>query len=302
MKNNHLSICGRTILEEDLNLIRNLIQQHWPKGRTFISQELCRIWQWKHPNGYPKDILCRRLLLELQRYSLIELPPRICNNINNSKRSIRVNKPKIAISTTSISGKLHELGPFQLKTVTRTPEEPIWNWLIHKYHYQGYRPLVGSKLKYLAYPSASLRTSLKDRPIACLGWGSAVWRVKCRDYFIGWNEAQRRQNLHLVVNNLRFLVLPWVSIKYLASHLLSLNIKRLPADWQRVHGYPIYLLETFVERDRFSGTCYRASNWIYVGQTKGNAKSGTKHYFHGKLKNVYLYPLTPHFRERLKQP
>jgi hypothetical protein len=105
-----------------------------------------------------------------------------------------------------------------------------------------------------------------------------------------------------VVNNLRFLVLPWVSIKYLASHLLSLNIKRLPADWQRVHGYPIYLLETFVERDRFSGTCYQASNWIYVGQTKGNAKSGTKYYFHGKLKDVYLYPLTPHFRERLKQP
>jgi hypothetical protein len=298
MGNNHLTICGRTILEEDLQLIRSLIRQHWAKGRSFISQELCRIWQWRQPNGYLKDTLCRRLLLELERSSLIELPPRICNNINNPKRSIRVKQPKIAISTTPISGKLHELAPFQLQGVTRTPEEPLWNWLIHKYHYQGYRLLVGSKLKYLAY----LNDSTQRVPVACLGWGSAVWRLKCRDHFIGWNEAQRRKNLPHLVNNLRFLVLPWVSIKYLASHLLSLNIKRLYADWQRVHGSPIYLLETFVERDRFSGTCYRASNWIYVGQTKGSAKSGTNHYFHGNIKDVYLYPLTSHFRDRLKQP
>ena len=294
MGSNHFLICGRTILEEDLTFIRGLIQQHWSRGRTFISQELCRIWQWRHPNGYLKDILCRRLLLELEQYSLIELPPRICNNNNNSKRSIQVSKPRVPISTTPISGKLHDLSPFQLKIVTRTPEEPLWNWLIHKYHYQGYRFLVGSKLKYLAY--------LKDRPIACLGWGSAAWRIKGRDQFVGWDDAQRRKNLPHVVNNLRFLVLPWVSIKYLASHLLSLNIKRLPDDWQRVHGYPIYLLETFVEKDRFLGTCYRASNWIYAGQTRGSAKSGTKHHFHGNIKDVYLYPLTSHFRERLKQP
>ena len=293
MINNYRIICGRPILEEDLDLIRSLIRQYWAKGRSFISQELCRIWQWRQPNGYLKDALCRRLLLELERDGLIELPPRICNNINNSKRSIRVNKYGISISTTPISGKLHELGPFQLKIVTRTPEEYLWNWLIHKYHYQGYRLHAGSKLKYLAY--------LDHRPIACLGWASAAWRVKCRDLFIGWNDAQRVNNLPHLVNNFRFLLLPWVSIKFLASHLLSLNIKRLPTDWQRVHGYPIYLLETFIETARFSATCYRASNWVLCGQSKGCAKSGTKYSFHGNIKDVYLYPLTPHFRERLKK-
>lgn len=293
MITNHRIICGRPILEEDLQFIRGLVRQHWAKGRTFISQELCRAWQWRQPNGYLKDALCRRFLLELERDDLIELPPRICNNINNSKRSIQVRKPKIAISTTPLSGNLHEFGHLQLHIVTRTPQEQLWNWLIHKYHYQGYRLHVGSKLKYLAY--------LDDRPIACLGWASAAWRVQCRDLFIGWSDAQRVNNLPHLVNNFRFLLLPWVSIKFLASHLLSLNIKRLSADWQRVHGYPIYLLETFIETARFSATCYRACNWRLCGQSKGSAKSGAKYLFHGNIKDVYLYPLTPHFRERLKQ-
>jgi len=138
-----------------------------------------------------------------------------------------------------------------------------------------------------------------DQPVACLGWGSAAWSVKSRDSLIGWDKAAKENNLHFLANNTRFLILPWITVKFLASKILALNAKRIFDDWIKVYNHPLYLLETFVEKDRFKGTCYKAANWIRVGQTKGTAKRGHEHLFHGNIKDVYLYPLRKNFRKRL---
>ncbi len=231
-----LHICGRIIKEDDLTFIQKVIRQHWKKGRTFISKELCRRWNWRQPNGYLKDVLCRSLLLRLDRSGFIQLPPHLQPNYQNrnKNRSPSIITPKIPISTEPIIGKVGHYSSIALKQVKRTDTEPLFNYLIHKYHYQGYRFIIGSNLKYIAY--------LDDRPVACLGWGSATWSVKPRDSFIGWSHQTRRKNLRFIVNNSRFLILPWVQVKFLASKLLALNVKTLPSDWLNFHGHPIFLL------------------------------------------------------------
>jgi hypothetical protein len=180
----------------------------------------------------------------------------------------------------------------RLIPVRGTSLEPLYNALIHRHHYLGYRQIVGSHIKYIAFDG-------KERPLACLGWGSAAWRVKARDQMIGWTDRTRASNLHLVASNTRFLILPWVSIKFLASRLLSLCAKRISRDWESLYHHGLHLLETFVERDRFRGTCYRASNWIHAGETRGIAKSGHSHLAHGRIKDIYLYPLGRNWKHRL---
>jgi hypothetical protein len=163
--------------------------------------------------------------------------------------------------------------------------------LVHHYHYLGLPTLVGEHIRHLVFIDAQV--------VGCLAWASAAWKVKDRDQFIGWDEATKRKNLHLIVNNTRFLILSWVKVKYLASKALSLSLRRLTADWKRTYGHPIYLAETFVDTARFKGTCYRAANWLQVGQTKGSAKKGNEYRYHGNPKAIYLYPLHPHFRRYL---
>ncbi len=160
-----------------------------------------------------------------------------------------------------------------------------------QHHYLGYRQIVGNHLKYIAF--------IDGRPVACLGWGSAAWKVKSRDDFIGWDPAIRKDNLHFIANNTRFLILPWISVKCLASKILALNARRISHDWLNLYNYPLFLLETFVEKNRFKGTCYKAANWICTGQTKGTAKKGHIHLNHGNIKDVYLYPLRKDFRKKL---
>jgi len=197
------------------------------------------------------------------------------------------------VDQSPIAGSLGAYGPVTMTMVRNTPLESLYNSLVHQYHYLGYRQIVGQHLKYMAF--------LGDRPVACLGWGSAAWSVKSRDAFIGWDKSTKEKNLPGVVNNTRFLLLPWVSLKCLASKLLAMNARRLAQDWMSVYQQPVYLLETFVERDRFLGTCYKAANWICVGKTKGTAKRGHDHLWHGNIKDVYLYPLRKDFREKLKR-
>jgi hypothetical protein len=177
--------------------------------------------------------------------------------------------------------------------VRNTPLEPLYNSLVQQHHYLGYRQIVGNHLKYIAF--------IADHPVACLGWGSAAWSVKSRDSFIGWDKPTKEKNLHFVANNTRFLILPWINVKYLASKILALNAKTISDDWLNIYNHPLFLLETFVEKDRFTGTCYKAANWICVGHTKGTTKRGHDHLFHGKIKDLYLYPLRKKFKERLKQ-
>jgi len=208
---------------------------------------------------------------------------------SNEKRNRTI--PIVNVDQFPLQEKLTNLGFVDLKPVRNTKLEPLYNSLIHQHHYLGYRQIVGNHLKYIAF--------IADRPVACLGWGSAAWKLKSRDDFIGWDTKSKQNNLHFVANNTRFLILPWVSVKCLASKLLALNARRICADWLNTYNYPLYLLETFIEKDRFKGTCYKAANWVCTGQTKGTAKKGHLHVKHGNIKDVYLYPLRKDFRKKL---
>lgn len=283
-----ITIRKRTIHKADLDQIQATVDRHWDKGRKRISKILCRKWNWRQPNGHLKDMACRELLLTLNRKNLVTLPPRLAN-ANNDKRNRTI--PVVKIDQTPLIGKLSDLPSVTLKLVRNTNLEPLYNSLVQEHHYLGYRQIVGNHLKYMAF--------INDRPVACLGWGSAAWSVKSRDAFIGWDKSTKENHLHFVANNTRFLILDWVFVKCLASKILALNTKRISDDWIKLYNHPLYLLETFVDQSRFKGTCYKAANWSRVGQTKGTAKKGHDHIFHGNIKDVYLYPLRKNFRKKL---
>lgn len=283
-----ITIRTRTIFQPDLEFIQATVNAHWDKSRTQISKILCQEWNWFQPNGRPKDMACREILITLYRNSLLNLPPGKHDG-RNLKRNRSV--PLVEIDKIPLHGKPSNFPPVKLQLVRNSSSEPLYNSLIQRHHYLGYRQIVGNHLKYMAF--------IGEQPVACLGWGSAAWSVKSRESFVKWDKPTKEKNLHFVVNNTRFLILPWVKIKFLASKILSLNARRISVDWFNIYNHHVYLLETFVEQGRFKGTCYKAANWIRVGQTKGTAKRGHDHLFHGKIKDVYLYPLRKDFRKKL---
>jgi hypothetical protein len=272
---------------QDIGFVRALVSRFYQRGRSHISRALCEAWQWNQPNGKPKEYAARDLLLRLEEAGFIELPPRLRPKNNLKRKSfdqipIFLNEP--------LSGSAGQHPEPHIQRVNGK-ESYLWDYLTHHYHYLGLPKLVGEHQKHLV--------SINGQVVACLAWASAAWKVKARDQFIGWDETTKRKNLHLIVNNTRLLILPWVKIRYLASKVLSLSLRRLAADWETIYAHPVYLAETFVDIARFKGTCYRAANWIEVGQTKGSAKRGNHYRYHGKPKAVYLYPLHPHFRRYL---
>jgi len=280
---------GRNITESDLAVVRQIIGAYPDGSRRFISKEVCKAWEWRQANGTFKDMVCRSLLLLLQSKGLITLPPPKCklpNPLANRKKPIRV-----AVDQTPIECAINELYPIHLKQVRRTRFEKLFNSLISEHHYLGYTHPVGEHLKYMAFSN--------DRPIACLAWSSAPWYIGARDRFIGWSPETRQQNLHLIINNTRFLVLPWVRVSHLASHLLALSRRRVSLDWESVYNHPVLLLETFIDTERFQGTCYKSDNWIYVGKTTGRGKLSTSTKPTLSKKAVYVYPLKENFRKRL---
>ncbi len=283
-----ITIRKRTISSADLELIQRIIYQNWDNSRTHISKILCREWNWVQPNGRLKDMACREVLLTLFRKGLIDYPAGIHDG-RNKKRNQTI--PFVPADKTPLNAKLSELEPVQLKLVRNSEFETLYNSLVQEHHYLGFRQIVGNHLKYMAF--------IGERPVACLGWGSAAWSVKSREAFIGWDKKTKDNNLHFVANNTRFLILPWISVKCLASKILALNARRISDDWRDVYNQPLYLLETFVEQDRFKGTCYKAANWIRTGHTKGTSKRGHDHLYHGNIKDVYLYPLRKNFRKKL---
>lgn len=285
-----LTIRKRTITEDDIPPIQTTVNRHWDKGRKHISKVLCHEWNWRQPNGRLKDMACRELLLTLNRKGLINLPPRLIS-AHNDKRNRSI--PVVDIEQTPLKGIPSQFEPVTLQLVRNTTLEPLYNSLIEQHHYLGYRQIVGNHLKYIAF--------IGEQPVACLGWGSAAWSIKSRDSLIGWDKPGKENNLHLVVSNTRFLILPWVNVKFLASKVLALNAKRISNDWFQIYNHYVYLLETFVEQARFKGTCYKAANWVRAGQTKGTAKRGHDHLFHGKIKDVYLYPLRKDYRKKLME-
>ena len=285
-----LTYRGRVVTPSDLATIRTVLSTPGISRRA-LSLQLCDVWQWRQPNGTPCDAICRGLLLWLHRAGHIQLPAPQWTT-RKPWRS-RTSAPPVLIDTTPIATSLGTLGPLVFHQVRRTPDEPLVNSLLAQYHYLGYQQPVGEHLKYLVVAG--------DRPVACFAWGSAPGALGIRDRFIGWNPAARRRHLRLLASNTRFLIVPWVQVPHLASHLLGRMAARLSADWQQVYHHPIVWLETFIDPARFRGTCYRAANWIVLGRTSGRGHRAPTKQATRAIKEVLGYPLVPDFRMRLTE-
>jgi hypothetical protein len=289
-----LTIQGRQVASADLATIRDLIATHPDWHRTRISQELCRRWEWVNEQGRLKDIAARTLLRKLDSLGLIELPAPI-RSANNAFRNRPVVLDVFEQERTPIEGRLSDLQPIRIQRVASPEDARLFRGLLQQYHYLGYTGPVGENLQYLIHDR-------QDRLLGCMLYGAAAWRVADRDQFIGWDGAICKRGLSRIANNMRFLILPWVRISHLASHLLALTRRCISTDWQEKYGHPILLLETFVEQRRFAGTCYRADNWIRVGQTSGRSRNHSSGDPRVPVKSVWLYPLHRRFRSALITP
>jgi hypothetical protein len=282
---------GRMISREDIESIRRLIAEHPGASRRRLSEELCRAWDWRQANGELRAMVARGLMLLLHRAGYIELPPPRWRNPNPF---VERRKPAASpfLTWAPVEAPIAEIRPLEIRQVRRSGgEERLFNRFIETHHYLGYTQPVGEHLKYLIYA--------RGTPVACMAWSSAPRHIGCRDRFIGWRQEVRRKNIHLIAYNTRFLILPWVKVQYLASHILSQMAKVISADWERIYNHPIYFLETFVDPERFLGTCYRAANWILLGKTTGRGKDDQTMKPNRSLKEVLGYPLVPNFREKL---
>jgi hypothetical protein len=288
-----LKFRGRTITVTDIECIRRLIAENPGLSRRALSAKLCQAWDWRQPNGTLCDMVCRGLMLQLHREGQIELPPvRWVNPNPLAHRNPERNRPApVLVDQTPLECTLSEVRPLDFQQVRRTVEEGLFNSLLDRYHYLGYSQPVGEHLKYVVYA--------QDRPIACLGWSSAPRHLAPRDRFIGWSAEARRKNIRYLAYNTRFLILPFVRVEHLASHILACMSRVLPRDWERLYDHPVYYLETFVDPGRFRGTCYRAANWTVLGLTTGRGKDDHTNKPNRPLKEVLGYPLTKDFRSRL---
>jgi len=280
---------GREIYQEDILYIRALIERHPHASRRTLSTQLCEAWQWRQSNGALRDMVCRGMMLMLERAGQISLPP--VSYVRHNPLATRVRPEPSPIDTTTIEDRLCNLQPLEFRQVRRLPEEALFNSLLEQYHYLNYTQPVGEQLKYLVWA--------QGRPVACLAWSSAPRHLGCRDRYIGWSAEARRRNIRFIAYNTRFLILPWVRVEHLASHILGRMVAQISDDWQRLYGHPIYFLETFVDSERFRGTCYRAANWLFLGKTTGRGKQSNSYIPNRSIKEVLGYPLTKRFRELL---
>ncbi len=284
-----LTYRGKTVTAEDAAFIQQLIDDNPIDSRRRLSVKLCQAWNWTQANGALRDMVCRGLMLSLHRSGHIKLPPK--KVVPNNPLAKRRAPEKITIDQSPIEGKLSCLKPLEFKQVRRTRAEKLFNSLLAQYHYLGYTQPVGEHLKYIVYA--------QKRPIGCLSFSSAPRHIGCRDRFIGWSSSERKTNLHLMAYNSRFLLLPWVCVPHLASHILGRISRMLAKDWQTVYSHPVYYMETFVDKDRFAGTCYKAANWIYLGDTTGRGKDDKTHRPNRSIKAVWGYALDKKFKAHL---
>ena len=284
-----LTYRGKRITQEDVAFIRGLIAQNPEDSRRSLSAKLCQAWNWRQANGALRDMVCRGLMLTLHRAGHIELPAPRWEPAN--PLVYRKKPAPVEIEPYPIEGPLSSILPLEIRQVRRTSLEKLCNSLVDQYHYLGYCQPVGEHLNYLFFAG--------QRPIACMIYSSAPRHIGCRDRFIGWPVKIRRQNLHLMTYQSRFLILPWVKISFLASHLLGQIAKRLSTDWQALYQHPVYFQETFVDVERFKGTCYKAANWLCLGKTTGRGKNDHTYKPNRSIKAVWGYPLCRDFRARL---
>ena len=283
---------GRVVSADDVAFIKKLMAEHPGSSRRKFSAVLARAWNMVQPNGALRDMVCRSMLLALERAGHLQLPPK--RRFPPNPLAVRT-KPAIdpTLAGAALDLSLPELGALEIRLVRRTQSEDLFGRLMQTFHYLGYTQPVGEHLKYLVYA--------KDQPIACWAWSSAPRHLKPRDNWIGWTPEQRKQNIRGIAYNTRFLILPWVIVPQLASHLLSQMARRIALDWQSVYAHRIHLLETFIDPQRFQGTCYRAANWIYLGQTTGRGKADQTRRANRSLKELWVYPVDKDFRQQLCQ-
>ena len=286
-------IRSRRIREEDLLLIRGLISAEGHRGRSYVSQRLCEIWDWRQANGRFRQIACRDLLRQLDRKGLVKLPPLLHGARRVGYRNVVT--PMDLLDRVALEGPLAPMRSELQVSLVQGPEQArLFKGLVGTYHYLGYQQAQGGQVKYLA--------QYRDRPVACLSFGSAAFRVAARDQFIGWSAPQRQARLPWVVNNDRFLILPWVSVPHLASFLLSRCLRRLRSDWQQIYQQDLALAETFIQKDRFTGRCYAAANWTCIGESRGRGRNDRFHQEALPIKTIWVYALRPEFRQVLCRP
>jgi hypothetical protein len=280
---------GRRVTAEQIAFINQRIQESPGVSRWKLSRELCETWQWKQANGALRDMLCRGLLLKLDRSGQIALPP-VKRTVRN-RIAERARPEPVSIEERPLQGSLSELQPLAFVPVRRTPEEGLFNSLLEQHHYLGYERPVGEHIKYLV--------QARGQVVACLAWSSAPRHLKLRDRYLGWSQQARERNVHLLAYNSRFLIVPWIRVPHLASHILGRMAQIVPQDWRRFYAHPIYWLETFVDTARFAGTCYRAANWIEIGTTQGRGHRAATWEPTRSLKRMLGLPLHRRFREIL---
>jgi hypothetical protein len=276
--------CGREFSHDDIQAINRLLEQIPSLQRTPLSRKLCELFDWTKPNGELKDMTCRVALLRMQADGLITLPP---SRMPGGRGRPHFPPTVASDAQTPLEQPVHELDALTLSQVKGTATSRLWNEYISRYHYLGYTPMSGSQMRYNVFAGEQL--------VALLSFGASAWTLAARDRFIGWQTPQRLKNLPLVVNNARFLILPWIQSKGLASKILSKVARQLPLDWHQRYGYRPVLFETFVESERHRGTCYKAANWVHVGQTAGRGKKSAFHHQIIPIKDIWLYPLRRDF-------
>jgi len=281
---------GRKVSAEGIEFIRQLIAAHSGLSRRRLSAKLCAAWNWVQPNGRPRDMVARSLMLGLHRAGYIRLPAQRFCPPNNAAQHWAPTRQSV-VASAPLECSLAQLGSLEIHQVRRTPAEKLFGSLMEAHHYLGYTQPVGEHLKYVIYA--------QGQPVAALAWSSAPRHLGPRDRFIGWSAPQRRAGIHLLAYNSRFLILPWVKVPHLASHLLGRVARRIAADWQALYEHPVYLLETFIDPERFAGTCYRAANWIYLGLSTGRGKDDQTNRPNRSLKQLWVYSLRPDFRRQL---
>jgi hypothetical protein len=289
------SFCGNTITKKQLTEIEWIVSIFPNLTRTELANTICELYSWKRPSGKLKTVECRQFLERLDGKGTIQLPA--CQTHYAKRTNFTINKTDSTNPRSRISVELRDLSPVLLSRVCTWAERQLWYEYVDRYHYLGYRLPFGAQLRYFIKSGIS-----RDR-LGCLQFSSPAWRMAARDRWIGWNDNQRKRNLQKVVNNSRFLLFPWVQVKNLASSVLALSVKKVPVDWCECYGYRPVLMETLVDQNKFQGTCYKAANWIHVGETTGRGRMDRHNKRQGKAtKRIYLYPISKRFRQELMQP
>jgi len=282
---------GKDITAPEVEFIKNFIVEHPTLSRRRLSAQLCQVWNWVQANGRLRSMVCRGMMLALHRAGHIQLPP-VRHQPPNPLAQRRKPAPLAPAAWEPIQAAVGELGPLEIRQVRRTPEEQLFGSLMETHHYLAYTQPVGEHLKHLVYA--------RGTPIACLAWSSAPRHLGPRDRFIGWTPEERRAGIHLLAYNTRFLLLPWAKVPGLASHVLSQAARMVSKDWQRLYHHPVYLLETFIDPQRFSGACYRAANWQMLGWTTGRGKDDQTQQANRSLKQLWVLPLVKDFGAKLR--